>query len=159
MRARLGRGKKCFTLGYLSLFLVDVEGFPLGHVEAPLNVNEKQLAEELLTRVLGESLEVELLAADSQFESHGVFDLLEALKIGSVIAWRRPKGRENPPDVLTVKDRIDVEGPDWMRAVYKRLRTVVEDSLTYIGGDVIVEADGVEIRSFYDLLIYIQRVK
>jgi len=67
--ARLGRGGKGFLLGYLSLFLVDIEGFPLGHVEAPLNVNEKQLVEELLTRVLGEDLEVELLAADSQFES------------------------------------------------------------------------------------------
>jgi len=67
--ARLGRGKKGFLLGYLSLFLVDIEGFPLGHLEAPLNVNEKQLVEELLTRVLGEDLEVELLAADSQFES------------------------------------------------------------------------------------------
>ena len=52
--AQLGRGKKGFLLGYLSLFLVDIEGFPLGHVEAPLNVNEKQLVEELLTRVLGE---------------------------------------------------------------------------------------------------------
>jgi len=124
--ARLGRGKKGFLLGYQSLFLVDIEGFPLGHVEAPLNVNEKELVEELLTRVLGESLEVELLAADSQFESQAVFDLLDSLKIGHVIAWRRLKGRENPPDVLTVKDRIDVEGPEWKKAIYKRLRAVVE---------------------------------
>jgi hypothetical protein len=124
--ARLGRGKRGFLLGYQSLFLVDIEGFPLGHVEAPLNVNEKQLVEELLTRVLGESLEVELLAADSQFESQTVFDLLDSLKISRIIAWRRLKGRENPPDVLTVKDRIDVEGPDWKRVIYKRLRAVVE---------------------------------
>jgi hypothetical protein len=34
-------------------------------VEAPLNVNERQLVEELLTRVLGECIEVELLAADA----------------------------------------------------------------------------------------------
>jgi len=124
--ARLGRGKKGFLLGYLSLFLVDIEGFPLGHIEAPLNVNEKQLVEELLLRVLGECIEVELLAADSQFESQGIFQLLDSLKIGHIIAWRRLKGRVNPPDVLTVKDRIDVEGPEWMRAVYKRLRAVVE---------------------------------
>ena len=124
--ARLGRGKKGFLLGYLSLFLVDIEGFPLGHVEAPLNMNEKQLVEALLTRVLGECMEVELLAADSQFESQGVFQLLESLKIGHIIAWRRLKRRVNPSDVLTVKDRIDVEGPEWMRAVYKRLRAVVE---------------------------------
>ena len=124
--ARLGRGKKGFLLGYQSLFLVDIEGFPLGHVEAPLNVNEKQLVEQLLTRVLGECIEVEFLAADSQFESQAVFDLLESLKIGSVIAWRRLKGWENPPEVLTVKDRIDMEGPEWMRVVYKRLRAVVE---------------------------------
>ena len=124
--ARLGRGKKGFLLGYLSLFLVDIEGFPLGHVEAPLNVNEKQLVEELLTRVLGECIEVELLAADSQFESKAVFDLLDSLKISHVIAWRRLKSRENPADVLTVKDRIDVEGPEWKKRIYKRLRAVVE---------------------------------
>ena len=122
----MGRGKKGFTLGYQSLFLVDVEGFPLGHVEAPLNVNEKQLVEEPLTRVLGESIEVELVAGDSQFEPQGIFQLLDSLKIGSVIAWRCLKRRVDPPDVLTVRDRIDVEGPGWMRAVYKRLRAVVE---------------------------------
>jgi len=124
--ARLGRGKNGFILGYQSLFLVDIEGFPLGHVEAPLNVNEKELVEELLDRVLGECIEVELLAADSQFESRGVFDLLESLKVGHIIAWRRLKGRDNPPDVLTVRDRIDVEGPEWKRVIYKRLRAVVE---------------------------------
>ena len=124
--ARLGRGKKGFLLGYQSLFLVDIEGFPLGHVEAPLNVNEKELVEELLARVLGESLEVELLAEDSQFESQAVFDLLDSLKIGHIIAWRRLQGRENPADVLTVKDRIDVEGPEWKKRIYKRLRAVVE---------------------------------
>jgi len=37
--ARVGQGKKGFYLGYLSLFLTDIEGFPLGHVEAPMNVN------------------------------------------------------------------------------------------------------------------------
>jgi hypothetical protein len=124
--ARLGRGKKGFLLGYQSLFLVDVEGFPLGHVEAPLNVNEKELVEELLDGVLGECIEVELLAANSRFESQAVFALLDSLKIGHVIAWRRLKDRHNPPDVLTVKDRIDVEGPGWKKAIYKRLRTVVE---------------------------------
>jgi len=124
--ARLGRGKKGFLLGYLSLFIVDIEGFPLGHVEAPLNVNEKQLVEELLLRVLGECIEVELLAADSQLESQSIFQLLESLKISHIIAWRRLKSRENPPDVLMVKDRIDVEGPEWKKRIYKRLRAVVE---------------------------------
>jgi hypothetical protein len=124
--ARLGRGKRGFILGYQSLFLVDVEGFPLGHVEAPLNVNEKELVEELLARVLGECIEVELLAGDSQFESQAVFDLLGSHKIGSIIAWRRLKGRESPLGVLTVKDRIGVEGPEWMTVVYKRLRALAE---------------------------------
>ena len=55
-----------------------------------------------------------------------MFDLLDSLKIGHIIAYRRLKGRENPPDVLTVKDRIDVEGPEWKKAIYKRLRAVVE---------------------------------
>ena len=124
--ARLGRGKKGFILGYQSLFLVDIEGFPLGHVEAPANVNEKRLVEPLLDKLLGEDIEVELVAGDSQFESEQVFDALNSRKIGSVIPWRRLKGRENPSDVLSVKDRIDVEGPEYLRVVYKRLRAKSE---------------------------------
>ena len=124
--ARLGRGKKGFVLGYQSLFLVDIEGFPLGHVEAPANVNEKKLVEPLLDRLLGEDIEVELVAGDSQFESVQVFDALSARKIGGVIPWRRLKGRINPSDVLSVKERIDVEGPEHLRVVYKRLRAKSE---------------------------------
>jgi hypothetical protein len=124
--ARVGRGKKGFILGYQTLFLVDIEGFPLGHEEAPANVNEKELVEPLLDRVLGEGLEVELAVGDSQFESPRVFDAFEERKMGQIIVWRRMKGRVNPPDVLTVKDRIDVEGPDWKRAVYKRMRAMSE---------------------------------
>jgi len=124
--ARVGRGKKGFSLGYQSLFLVDIEGFPLGHVEASLNVNEKQLVEALLHKVLGDCIEVELLVGDSQLESQAIFDLLDKLKMSQVIAWRKLKGRVNPPDVISVKDRIDVEGPEWMRVVYKRLRAAAE---------------------------------
>jgi hypothetical protein len=124
--ARVGRGKKGFYLRYQSLFLVDIEGFPLGHEEAPANVNEKELVELLLDRVLGEDLEVELAVGDSQLESQRVFEALESRKVDHIIVWRRMKGRENPPDVLTVKDRIDVEGPEWKRAIYHRLRAKVE---------------------------------
>lgn len=123
--ARLGRGKKGFLLGYQSLLLVDAEGLPLGHVEASVNVNEKLLVEPLLD-TLGKDFEVELVAGDSQFESKQVFEALEARKIGSVIAWRRLEGRKNPPDALTVKDRIDVEGPEHLRVIYKRLRAMSE---------------------------------
>jgi len=124
--ARLGRGKKGFILGYQSLFLVDIEGFPLGHVEAPANINEKKLVEPLLDRLLGEDIEVELMAGDSQFESEAVFSSLRARKISSVIPWRRLKGRVNPSDVLSVKDRIDVEGPQYLRVAYKMLRAKSE---------------------------------
>ena len=124
--ARLGRGKKGFVLGYLSLFLVDIEGFPLAHTEAPVNVNEKKLVEPLLDKLLGEDMEVELVAGDSQFESEQVFDTFADRKISRLIAWRRLRGRENPKDVLTVKDRIDVEGPEHMRVVYKGLRAKSE---------------------------------
>jgi len=124
--ARLGLGKKGFELGYRSLFLVDIEGFPLGHVEAPLNVNEKKLVEPLLDRVLGENIEVELVAGDSQFESGRVFEALDARKMAAVIPWRRLKRRVNPPDVLSVESRIDVEGPEHLRVVYKRLRSKSE---------------------------------
>ena len=124
--ARLGRGKKGFILGYQSLFIVDIEGFPLGHVEASVNVNEKMLVEPLLDKLLGEDIEVELAAADSQFESEQVFDSFKARRISNIIAWRRLGGRVNPPSVLTVKDRIDVEGPEYLRVVYKHLRAMVE---------------------------------
>ncbi|PIV19814.1 MAG: hypothetical protein COS40_15820, partial [Deltaproteobacteria bacterium CG03_land_8_20_14_0_80_45_14] len=50
----------------------------------------------------------------------------EEKKIEHVIPYRRLKGRENPPDVLTIKDRIDVEGPEYLRCIYKRLRAMSE---------------------------------
>ena len=128
--ARLGRGPKGFYLGYRSLFLVDMEGFPLGHVEAPANVNEKNLVEHLLDEVLGEDIEVELVAGDSQFESKPLFTVLEQKKIGHIIPWRRLKRRANPQEELVVTGRIDVEGPEWKRVIYKRLRAMVEG---YIG--------------------------
>jgi len=124
--ARVGRSDKGWYLGYQSLFLVDIEGFPLGHVEAPANVNEKKLLEPLLDKVLGENLEIELVAADSQQESPTVFQSFEEKKIKHVIPYRRLKGRENPPDVLTIKDRIDVEGPEYLRCIYKRLKAMSE---------------------------------
>jgi hypothetical protein len=121
--ARVGRNKSgSFSLGYLSLMMSDIEGFALGHVEDSLNVNEKKLVEPLLERVLGEDMEVELLAADSQFESCELFEAIESRKLEHVIPWRRLKNRVNPPEVLSVKDRIDVEGPEHLRSVYHRLR-------------------------------------
>jgi hypothetical protein len=66
------------------------------------------------------------VAGDSQFESVQVFDALSARKMGGVIPWRRLEGRENPSNVLSVKDRIDVEGPLHLRVVYKRLRAKSE---------------------------------
>jgi len=124
--ARVGRTNKGFVLGYQSLFIADIEGFPLGHEEASANVNEKRLVEPLLDRLLGEDIEVELAAGDSQFESKRVFDVFAARKMSSIVAWRRLEGRENPADVLTVKDRIDVEGPEHLRVIYKRLRAKSE---------------------------------
>jgi hypothetical protein len=124
--ARVGKGKKGFLLGYQSLFLVDIEGFPLSHIESSLNVNEKRLVAGLLDKVLGESIEVELIAGDSQFESSEVFSLLESHQMGYVIPWRRLKRRENPSGVLSVRDRIDVEGPEYLRSVYHRLRAPAE---------------------------------
>jgi hypothetical protein len=79
-----------------------------------------------LDRLLGEDIEVELLAGDSQFESEQVSDALSSRKIGGVIPWRRLKGRENPLHVLSVRDRIDVEGPENLRLVYKMLRAKSE---------------------------------
>ena len=87
--ARVGRTRKGFVLGYQSLFLVDIEGFPLGHEEASANVNEKKLVGPLLDRLLGEDIEVELAVGDSQFESKHVFDAFEARKMSSIVAWRR----------------------------------------------------------------------
>jgi hypothetical protein len=95
-------------------------------VETPLNVNEKRLVGGLLDKVLGESIEVELVAGDSQFESPQIFGLLERLRIGHVSPWRRMRRRVNPPEVLSVKDRIDVEGPEHLRCVYHRLRAPAE---------------------------------
>jgi len=82
--------------------------------------------ELLLDRILGEDIEVELLVGDSGFESCRVFNVIEARKISPLVAWRCMKRRVNPPCVLTMKDRIDVEGPEYKRVIYKRLRAMVE---------------------------------
>jgi len=103
-----------------------MEGFPLGHEEAPANLNEKDLVEPLLDRVLGEDIEVELVVGDSQLESPRVFRSLEERRIGHIIVWRRMKGRGNPPNVLTVKDRIDVDGPEHLRCIYQGLKAMSE---------------------------------
>lgn len=36
------------------------------------------------------------------------------------------EGPGNPSDVLSVRARIDMEGPEWYRVVYHRLRSKVE---------------------------------
>jgi len=74
--ARVGRGPEGYYLGYRSLLLIDMEGFPLGHVEAPANVNEKELVEPFLNEALGGDMEVELAAGDSQLESERGFSKL-----------------------------------------------------------------------------------
>ncbi len=84
------------------------------------------MVEPLLDQVLGEDIEVELLAGDSGFEARRVFEALEDRRIAPLVAWRRLKGRDNPVDVLSVRDRIDVEGPEYKRVIYKRLRALVE---------------------------------
>ena len=103
-----------------------MEGLLLGHMEVPANVNETLMVESLLDGVLGENIEVELLAGDCGFESRRVIEAFEDRKMGNLIAWRRIRGRENPPDVLTIRERIDVEGPEYKRVIYKRLRALVE---------------------------------
>lgn len=123
--ARLSREKNGFILGYSSLFLPDVEGLPLGNIEAPANVNDTLLVEPLLNGVIGEDIKLELLAEDNGFESSKVFDALDTRKIEGLIARRLVKGRENAVYALMVKDRIDMKGPEQRRVVYKRLRAVV----------------------------------
>jgi len=56
----VGRGKHGFYLGYQSLFLTDIEGLTLGHVEAPANVNEMRLVEPLLRLQSPESTRMQL---------------------------------------------------------------------------------------------------
>ncbi len=109
---------------------MDLEGFPLGHVEAPANVNEKRLVEQLLEEVLGEDLEIELVAGDSQLESRRVFQMLEQRKIGHLIPWRRLRGRKIPPEVLRVKNSIQVEGPEHKKVIFGRLRARVESFIS-----------------------------
>jgi len=101
-------------------------------LEASLNVNEKQLVGRLLNKVLGESIEIELLVGDSQFESQLIFSLLESHQMGYVIPWRRLKRRVNPCTVLSVWDRIDVVGPEHLRCVYHRLRATCEGFIGWV---------------------------
>ncbi|MEM2103551.1 MAG: transposase [Candidatus Bathyarchaeia archaeon] len=90
--ARVGRGPEGFYLGYRSLFLIDMEGLPLGHGEDSANVNEKDLVEKVLEDALGGDFEVELVVGDSQLESKKVFRKVEKRKIDHVIPWRKLRG-------------------------------------------------------------------
>jgi len=64
-RLGLEGGPEGFYLGYRSLLLIDMEGFPLGHVEASANVNEKDLVEPVLNDALGWDMEVEAVAGEA----------------------------------------------------------------------------------------------
>jgi len=111
--ARVGREPEGYYLGYRSLLLIDMEGLPLGHEEAPANVNEKDLVEQVLNDALGD-MEVEVVAGDSQLESKTVFQTMENRKIAHVIPWRK------------LKDKITVEGPEHLKAIYGRLCAAAE---------------------------------
>jgi len=125
--ARVGRGPEGFYLGYRS-FLLDMEGLPLGHAEDSANVNEKDLVEKVLEDALGGDFEVELAVGDSQLESERVFKTLEDRKIAHIIPWRKVKGRTNPPDVLTVKDKITVEEPEHLKVIYGKAWTTQQST-------------------------------
>jgi len=62
----------------------------------------------------------------AQLESPRVSRSLEERGIEHIIVWRRMKSRDNPPNVLTVKDRIDVDGSEHLRCIYKRLKAMSE---------------------------------
>ncbi len=89
-------------------------------------MNEKKLVEPLLDRLWARTWRWSWLPETASSSPSRSLTLLEARKIGNVIAWRRLKGRANPSDVLTVKDRIDVEGPEHLRVIYKGLRAMSE---------------------------------
>lgn len=81
---------------------------------------------------MSEDLEIELVAGDSQFESQRMFHRLEQEKIDHLIPWRRLKGRRLPQGVLTVKNRIQVEGPEHKKVVFGRLRARVEGFISWL---------------------------
>ena len=58
-----------------------------------------------------------------------IFGLLEYHRVSRVIPWRRLNRRMNPAEVLSVKDRIDVEGSEHFRCVYHRSGLLLRDSL------------------------------
>ena len=72
-----------------------------------------------MNRVLGEDIEVELLAGDSGFESSRVYEALKARRIAPLIAWRRTTGMDNLADVISERDRID-EGTAHQRLFIKK---------------------------------------
>jgi len=64
-------------------------------------------------RVLGECIEVELLTADSQFESQAVLDLLDSLKISHIIARRRLKSISSAPKPIIIERACAQRATSW----------------------------------------------
>jgi len=115
--ARVWRGRKRFFLGYKIHCSGDWNSeMPTAYVVAPANENEKKHFKKIASKVRERFPNAKWHMADNQYSSKGLRRYIE----------EELKCRVNPPDVLTVKDRIDVEGPEWKRVVYKRLRAMVE---------------------------------
>jgi hypothetical protein len=62
------------------------------------DVNEKKLGEPLHEWVFGGDIELELIAADSQFETGELFKFLESYKLEYITLWSWLKGRVNSSD-------------------------------------------------------------
>jgi hypothetical protein len=109
--ARLGRGKNGFYLGYRSLFLTDMEGFPLGHVEAPANENEKKHAPDLLDKTV-EAINgrVRRLVADPQYSSRRFRGKAASCGVEAIIPY--PRNQRRGEDVLRVYKRFRAHGPE-----------------------------------------------
>jgi len=95
-QARVGRGRRGFTLGYKvhAACCVGSE-LPLAFTVAPCNMNEKLFIKPLLEKLRGHGICFESVLADAQYDSAKVRETVEEYGAEPVIPYRRSSKIKN----------------------------------------------------------------
>ena len=88
--ARVGRGRRGFTLGYkVHTACCATSELPLAFMVAPCNMNEKQFIKPLLDKVKDLDISYETVLADAQYDSAKVRETVEEYGAEPVIPYRK----------------------------------------------------------------------
>jgi len=97
----------------------------IGACEALASVNEKNIVKQVLNDALGD-MEVGTGGWRQSAGGRKGFSKLMKPRKSHMSPHGGRSREEEPPDVLTVKDKITVEGPEHLKIIYGRLRATAK---------------------------------